>query len=221
MMALAKEQQKIEVRKAYIQSALISFREGMALVKSQHESGYHLVHIENGKAIDCDCGDFRYRKAFCKHREAVELRMARPKKTRRSASNAELIASLRVADGVKVRKVRRKQAIVVNAPKAEEVMHGDMTVAEHFLEEEMTRYERDLQDWGITQLRKSVEVNGLTVKSKSKSVLIAALVGHRRTKLMPDNAVQVPAKCPVDVPRVGNLNGNRDFSRVLLFSKRA
>jgi hypothetical protein len=106
MVALSKEQ-KAEARKVHIENALISFHEDMALVKSQYESGYHIVHIENGKAIDCDCGDFVYRSAYCKHREATEKRLAsKPAKVRKTREVSPLVAQLQLPAGSKVRKVK-------------------------------------------------------------------------------------------------------------------
>jgi hypothetical protein len=106
MVALSKEQ-KQQARAEYIKHATIILDGELALVKSQYESGYHLVHIENGKAIDCECGDFVYRSAYCKHREAVELRLApKPAKVRKPRVISPLVAELQIPVGTKVRLVK-------------------------------------------------------------------------------------------------------------------
>jgi len=78
----------------------------------------------------------------------------------------------------------------------------DMSVAEHFIEEEMKVYERDLQEWGIAELRQCVKVNGLSVTSRAKAPLIVALVAHRRGVLLamvPASDANVSPECPQGV----------------------
>ena len=106
---------KQKARAAYIKAAKIILSGDIALVWSEQNTRYYEVHLDGQKALDCECRDFVYRHSHCKHQEAVEVRVA-PKKARRSATNAELVASLQVAEGVKIRKVRNQTAIKVSVP---------------------------------------------------------------------------------------------------------
>jgi hypothetical protein len=84
-------------------------------------------------------------------------------------------------------------------PIYDEVVEGDMSVAEHFIDEEMKVYARDLRNWGIAELRRNIETNGLSIKSQSKKSLIEALVNHRRATLTGETSSELPAKGQVIV----------------------
>jgi hypothetical protein len=124
MVALLAKVSKAEkaaiARAEYIKTALVIIQEGIALVRSQEEMHYYMVHFDGLVAKDCECGDHTYRHAHCKHQEAVELRLApKPKKVRRSAKNTQLVAALQLPEGVKVRKVRGQAVVKVIAPEKE------------------------------------------------------------------------------------------------------
>lgn len=81
-----------------------------------------------------------------------------------------------------------KVEVVVEEPvvvtKVEEVAPvGDMSVAEHLLEEEMKDYEVELRYEGIADLRMRIKNAGLSVTDRSKEPLIQALLTHRRVHL--------------------------------------
>lgn len=80
-----------------------------------------------------------------------------------------------------------------------EAIEGDMSVADHLLEEELSRYETELRYEGITDLRMRIQRAGISVTSKSKEPLIQALVQHRRETLI---VPQMSAQCPQDAPDV-------------------
>jgi SWIM zinc finger len=138
--AMKKAAEKAQAREQYIKSAEIIFSGDIAVVRSQFDEGKrYTVRIAGMVATSCECPDHQYRGRHCKHCEAVEARLnatlplfgtsemdelitelrkdIKPaKKVRRSAKNEALVASLQVAEGTRVRKVRRQKAIRICLP---------------------------------------------------------------------------------------------------------
>jgi len=190
MVALSKEQ---KARESYVQSATVIISGDIALVHSEHEKRHYLVHTAQGKSIDCECGDFVYRKAHCKHQKAVELRLVpAPKRVRRSAVNSALVASMQLPEGLKVRKAR-KGAIGV-APKKEQVVCKDVSFAEPVVA--------------------PVEVVVVPVEKNADELLDS---GERAAVYLREHkaAIEAPRtlpKAPKFTGIEGRLNGNRAFS---------
>jgi hypothetical protein len=137
----------------------------------------------------CTCTGNAEFHATCKHmRAAMELNELR----------------LGVAK-VEAEEVAEVAPVVVPA----ECQIGDMSVQDHLLNEELKRYESELRYEGIADLRMRVSHAELSVSSRSKEPLIAALVAHRRKTLLMATPVQeenisevsaeMSAVCPVDV----------------------
>jgi hypothetical protein len=132
---IERQAEQAAARAEYIQTAVVALHGDHAEVASQFdpEESYR-VQIEGGLPVGCNCKDFYWRSKrnpghVCKHMEATDLCLSatlplmntpamkslikaldktfRPAKVRRSAPNAQLITSLQVAEGVRVRKIRR------------------------------------------------------------------------------------------------------------------
>jgi hypothetical protein len=140
---LARQAEQAAARAEYIHSAEVSLHGDYALVRSRtDESVTYRVQIEGGVPVSCSCPDFYYRSRrdpshVCQHMEAVDVcqsatlpLMGTPEMeslirsvekvfhVRRSAPNSQLIASLQVTEGVRVRKVRGQKALTVVHPVA-------------------------------------------------------------------------------------------------------
>lgn len=93
---------------------------------------------------------------------------------------------------------------LMEAPICEEVA-GDMSIAEHLLEEELDRYQKDLlfeAAHGVSSLRVRAKDAGLTGLSRAgKDQLIGSLMAWRRHELVrlmsPDSVPDAPKECPI------------------------
>src|SRR5213079_3075383 len=95
----ARAKQAAKARAAYIKKATILIEGQRARVTSQHDGEKRYdVKIEDGKATSCTCPDRQFRSAYCKHMEAVDLRLSLPQlpagvaKFRKVRGQAKLVA---------------------------------------------------------------------------------------------------------------------------------
>jgi hypothetical protein len=104
-----------------------------------------------------------------------------------------------------VRKAEVVEAPVVEVPEVAANCHNsDMSVQEHLIEEEVAQYARMIEAYSMKDLRMSISHAGLAVRSRSKDVLIQALVAHRRATLQaacqPSEEIAPVEECPQDAP---------------------
>jgi hypothetical protein len=206
-------------RQDYIKTANITMNADYALVCSQSSDECYKVEHDGQTATSCECDDRYYRKTTCKHMEAVNFKLAQPvkpakpakvKQPRRSAANTELVASLQLPAGQKVRK-SRKAGLIVVAPVVEVIPEEEVptpcpqvtfvvgcqvvsapTAAQALL------IALELIETANNRKRLAAELDALVAEMEAPQEVV--------TKEVSTTTI------PVDMALQGALNGNRGFS---------
>jgi hypothetical protein len=210
VVAHTKQELVAMARAEYIETANITMNADYALVCSQSSDECYKVEHDGQTATSCECDDRYYRKTTCKHMEAVNFKLAQPvkpakpakvKQPRRSAANTELVVSLQLPAGVKVRK-SRKAGLVVVAPVVEVIPE----VAFHVCGQVVSA------PTAAQALLIALELITTVNNRKRLAAELDALVAEMEVPQEVVTTQVSSSSVPVDVALQGALNGNRGFS---------